>query len=379
MNWLALKMLFGDRAKFLGLIFGVTFATLLMSQQISIFIGIVARAGSQILDVRDADLWVMDNKTRFLDESRSLRDTDLQRVRGIAGVEWAVKMYKGEVGAVMENGNFRGVILEGIDDDTLVGAPAEMVAGSIGDLRQPDAVIVDTSGYTYMWPGEEVKLGRVFEINDHRAVLVGVCKTSAPFETLPVMFTRYSQASGFARLGRNLMTFILVKGHGDEPKERLAERISAETGLMALTKSQFFWKTIGYFLSSTGIPVNFGITIGLGFIVGVAIAGQTFYLFVIENLKYFGSLKAMGVNNRRIVRMILLQTSFVGVLGYSLGTGCCAIMFEVTSSIPHLAGIGMTWQVSLGVACSVVLIVLLSIALSVQRVLKLEPAIVFRG
>ena len=56
MNWIALKMLTGDRAKYLGLVFGVTFATLLMAQQLSIFVSIMKRTGSQILDVRDADI-----------------------------------------------------------------------------------------------------------------------------------------------------------------------------------------------------------------------------------------------------------------------------------------------------------------------------------
>src|ERR1700756_4286963 len=125
MNWLALKMLNGDPAKYLGLIFGVTFATLLMSQQLSIFVGIMARTGSQILDVRDADVWVMDNKVRYVDEVPGLPDTALERVRGVPGVEWAVKLYKGQVRARLHDGNFRTVILFGLDDASLVGAPQE--------------------------------------------------------------------------------------------------------------------------------------------------------------------------------------------------------------------------------------------------------------
>ena len=92
MNWIALKMLTGDRSKYLGLIFGVSFATVLMTQQISIFAGIMQRTASQILDVRDADIWVMDNKVRFIDEVPGLPSTDLDRVRGVPGVAWGVKL-----------------------------------------------------------------------------------------------------------------------------------------------------------------------------------------------------------------------------------------------------------------------------------------------
>ena len=379
MNWVAIKMLVGDRAKFLGLVFGVTFSTLLMSQQVSIFIGIVRRAGSQVLDVRDADIWVMDDKVRYVDEAPGLKPGDLQRVRGAPSVAWAVRFYKGQVQARLADGNFRNVVLMGLDDATLVGAPAEMIAGELEDLRNPFAVIVDKAGYEYMWPGEPIALGRVFEMNERRAVLVGVCKASAPFVTLPVLYTRFSEASLYVPRQRKLMNYILAKGADGADPRQVAADIERTTGLLALTQDGFFWKTIGYFLGSTGIPVNFGITIGLGFIVGAAVAGQTFYLFTLENLKQFGSIKAMGVTNRRIVGMILLQSGSVGLLGYGLGIGGTALFFEYTNQITHLAGIHMYWQAMLGVGVAVLAIIVIAALLSIRRVLVLEPAVVFRG
>src|SRR5262245_27109980 len=386
MNWIALKMLTGDRAKYLGLIFGVTFATLLMSQQLSIFVGIMKRTGSQILDVRDADIWVMDNKVRFIDEVPGMPDTELHRVRGVPGVKWAVRMYKGQVRARLADGNFRTVVLFGLDDATLVGAPQEMLAGQIGDLRRPDAVIVDKAGYEDLWPEEAdsiktegYQLGKVFEMNDHRCVLVGVCKASPPFTTLPVLYTAYSQTTWYVPRERNTMSFVLVKPEDGLDPHEVCRRIEEQTGRMALTRDEFFWKTIVYFLSSTGIPVNFGITIFLGFFVGVAIAGQTFYLFTVENLRQFGSLKAMGLSNVRIVGMILLQALVVGFIGYGFGMGLAAAFFVSTGHITHLAGLHIYWQVMAGVAGAVVVIVALSSLLSVRRVLVLEPAVVFRG
>jgi putative ABC transport system permease protein len=386
MSWIALKMLTGDRSKYLGLIFGVAFATLLMSQQVSIFVGIMRRTASQILDVRDADIWVMDNKVRYIDEVPGLPDTDLHRVRSVPGVAWAVRMYKGQVRARLADGNFRTVILFGLDDDTLVGAPAEMLAGRLADLNQPDAVVVDKAGYEYMWPqdAEQVptrgyQLGKVFEMNDHRAVLVGVCKASPPFTTLPVIYTRYSQTGGYVPRERDLMTFVLARPEAGQDVQEVCDRIQSQTGRMALTRQQFFWKTIFYFLASTGIPVNFGITIALGFIIGVAIAGQTFYLFTVENLRQFGSLKAMGLSNLRIVGMILLQAVVVGAVGYSLGIGMTAIFFESTANITPLAGLHLYGEVMALSAAAVLVIVVLASLLSIRRVLVLEPAVVFRG
>ena len=378
MNWVALKMLMGDRNKYFGLIFGVAFATLLMSQQVSIFMGIMRRTASQIIDVRDARIWVMDNKVRFIDEVPGLPDTDLYRVRGVEGVAWAARLYKGQVRARLEDGYFRNVVLFGLDDSSLVGAPQEMVRGSLADLDQPNAVIVDKNGYEYMWPGQPHQLGRVFELNDHRAMLVGICKVSSPFTTLPVLYTRYSQAQGFVPRERNLMSFVMAYPESGVADDEVCRRIQQQTGLKALTKDQFFWATIKYFIGSTGIPVNFGITIGLGFVVGAAVTGQTFYLFTIENLKQFGALKAMGVTNQRIVGMIVLQGLVVGTLGYGLGIGMTAAFFEATSNVTHLAGLFMTpWAVG-GVGVAVVTIITLTSLVSVRKVLVLEPAIVFR-
>jgi putative ABC transport system permease protein len=386
MNWIALKMLTGDRAKYLGLVFGVTFATLLMAQQMSIFVGIMKRTGSQILDVRDADIWVMDNKVRYIDEVPGMPDTELNRVRGVEGVKWAVRMYKGQVRARLADGNFRAVVLFGLDDATLVGAPQEMIAGKIGDLRRPDAVIVDKAGYEYLWPdevdsikSEGYKLGKVFEMNDHRCVLVGVCKASPPFTTLPVLYTAYSQTTWYVPRERDTMSFVLAKPDDNVDPQEVCRRIEEQTGRMALTRDQFFWKTIVYFLSSTGIPVNFGITIFLGFFVGVAIAGQTFYLFTVENLRQFGSLKAMGLSNGRIVGMILLQALVVGVIGYSLGVGLTSIYFMLTNQRTQLAGLSMMWEVMAGTGAAVLLIVVLASLVSIRKVLVLEPAVVFRG
>ena len=379
MSWIALKMLTGDRSKYLGLIFGVSFATLLMSQQISIFAGIMRRTGSQILDVRDAEIWVMDNKVRYIDEIPGLPERDLQRVRSVPGVDWAVKLYKGQVRARLSDGNFRNVVLLGLDDATLVGGPTEMLAGKLSDLRRPDAVIIDKAGYEYMWPGEPYRLGRAFEMNDRRAVLVGVCKASPPFTTLPIVYCRYNLAAGFVPRERTLMSFVLAKPQPGLEAKEVSRRIQQQTGLLALTRDEFFWKTIDYFLGSTGIPVNFGITIALGFIIGVAIAGQTFYLFTIENLKQFGALKAMGVSNPRIVGMIVLQALVVGLIGYSIGIGLTAGFFASTSHMTHLAGLHLSWQVMVGSGAAVVLIVLLASLISIRRVLVLEPALVFRG
>jgi putative ABC transport system permease protein len=385
MNWVALKMLMGDKSKYLGIVFGVSFAALLMAQQSSIFCGLMRNTTSQIRDIQGADLWVMDENVQFVDDTKPLSENALYRVRGVEGVKWAVRLYKGLGRARLEDGNFQQVILIGVDDATLVGAPAveqgKLLYGKLEDLRQPDAVIMDEFGWRYLWPNDPFTPGRTIEMNDKRAVVVGLCKCNPTFQTFPILYCTYSQAVKFVPQERKTLTFVLAKAADGVAPEELGGRINREVGgLKALTNDQFFWTTIEYYMKRTGIPINFGITVALGFFVGCAVAGQTFYLFTIENIKQFGALKAMGVSNLRLVGMIMLQALVVGVIGYGLGVGGAALfgyVFErvVTNAPPAFY---FSWQILTITAVAVTVIITLAALVSMKRVLFLEAGVVFR-
>jgi putative ABC transport system permease protein len=379
MNWVAWKMLVGDRGKYLATIFGVAFGTLLIAQQTSIFVGLMQRTANQIIDIRDAQIWVMDPKVQNADEIKPLSESDIFRVRGVPAVSWGVKLYKGQARARAEDGSFRQVMLMGLDDETLIGAPAEMLVGTLEDLRRPDAVIIDKAGFGYMWPGEPMEVGKTFEMNDRRATIVGICHASPPFQTFPIMFSRYSQAMNFVAPERQRMSFVLASPRPGVSVEEACRQISDQTGLRAMGRMEFVWQTVAYYMAVTGIPINFGITVLLGFVVGTAIAGQTFYLFVIENLRQFGALKAMGVTNRRLLAMVLLQAGVVGCIGFAVGMGLTVLFFEGTKNLPHMEGFYMPWQVMAGSAVAVALIVVAASYVSARKVLILEPAIVFRA
>src|SRR4051794_12678345 len=192
MSWIALKMLTGDRAKFFGIVLGLTFAALLIMQQGSIFCGLMRRTAGQVIDITGADLWVMDPNVRHIDDVKPMIEANLFRVRGVDGVLWAVPLYKGIGRAKLTTpGSGAGprlvieqVILLGLDDSSLVGAPQKLYVGAYERLREPDAVIVDRVGLRKLFPGEGGEqtadpaqlqrfLGREMEMNDHRAVIAG--------------------------------------------------------------------------------------------------------------------------------------------------------------------------------------------------------------
>lgn len=379
MHLIAIKMLVGDKAKYLGLIFGITFSTLLMSQQVSIFIGVLGRTASQITDVSEADIWVMSPEMRHIDEVKPLQSFSLYRVRGVEGVEWAVPLYKG-LGVIRPgNKQVQQIILMGVDNFSLIGQPPKMILGAWHDLKHPDALIIDKAGWEYIWPGEKFTLGRVVELNDKRAKIVGICEATPPFMTFPIVYTKYSNAMNYLPQGRETMSFIIAKAKEGYNSSTVARNISQQTKLQALTSNSFKWRSIKHYLTKTGIPINFGITVTLGFIVGATIAAQTFYIFIIENIKQFGALKAIGVDNQQIIFMVVLQALIVGFIGFSIGIGLAALFFESTANLNAMRGFALYPEVVTGTALTILIIMAIAALISLRKVLTVDPAIVFRG
>ncbi len=374
---IALKMLTRNRGKYLAIIAGVSFASLLIAVQCSIFCGLMRLTTSQIRDVRDAQIWVMDPNIKFIADFRPLSSGAMHQVRGVEGVEWAVPFYKWISRARLDDGAVQDVILLGFDDATLVGAPRQMQQGDITDLRRPDAVIIDEVGFQILWPGEPVRAGKVFELNEKRAEVVGICRASKTFRTLPIIYTRYSQATSYVPPERKLTSYVLANAKPDESVDEVCRRIEAQTGLLALTKQGFTWKTMLFYVNETGIVANFAITVMLGALIGCAVTAHSFYLFTLNNLPQFGTLKAMGVRNTRILYMILAQGALAGAVGFGFGVGLAVFLCEAINRKSQLISY-VPWQVLAGTALAVFSMVAAASLVSAQRVLRMDPALSFR-
>ncbi len=379
---LSLKILIGDKAKFIGIILGLSFASFIIVQQAAIFVGLMARTFGFITDTSQPDIWVMDEKVQFIEDIKPLRDTQLYLVRGVEGVEWAVPFYKGLLKTRLKSGNFQICNVIGIDEASLIGGPPVMLEGNVVDLRKTDGIIVNKVGAEGKLSsngknGIPLQVGETVEINDRRAQVVGICKSTRTFQSQPVIYTTYARAISFAPYERKLLSFILVKAKPDLSPQKLCERIQSLPGLTAYTSSQFKRLTIEYYMKNTGIPLNFGIAVILGFIIGMAISGQTFYNFILDNLRYLGTFKAMGANNRLLTKMVLLQAVWVGFIGWGLGIGAAAL-FGFLSRNSDLSFLLM-WQLYVISGITMFTITGFSAWIGLYKVYRLDPAIVFKG
>lgn len=374
---LALKMLYGDRAKFVMLLGGLTFCALLMTQQTAVFLGLMRWTTATLRNIQ-VPIWVCDAKVEQVNEVVALRDIEVDRVRSVPGVEWAVPLYWGIQQARLNDGSFQAIQLTGLDTATLVGRPAKMTAGKIEDLRLPNAVVIDQVAVKkFKKKGIDVHVGSVFEINDKEARVVGICYSDQSFLGQPYVFTTYDRALEYAPPQRKLLSFILVQPKPGVAVNEVIERIRQVPGLNAFASDDFNSRTIDWYIKNTGIPISFGTVVILGIVVGVAIAGQTFYLFVHENLRFMAALKAMGARTGLLARMVFLQAFAVGFTGYGIGVGLAAL-FGFSTIKAGQPPFFLPWQVLVFTGGVIVFICCLSALIGLVKIIRAEPAVVFK-
>ena len=377
MLWIAIRMLTGDKTKFYGLLFGIAFSTLLITQQLTIFVNLVERGASGVYNNASGDVYVMDPVSRTTDVIYPMPATALDRVRSVRGVQWAVPQLRANAAVRTRQGDLEQVAIIGIDDASLIGLPKNLLIGTSADLEQPDAVIVDDVGAQRMFPDLD-PIGERLELNDQRAVIRGMADTIPSFTSTAVLYTTYSRALQFVPGTRNRMSLVIVGAADSVAPEVLAARITAHTGLRARTRDEFAQDGVDFIMENTGIPFNFGITVVLGFIVGVAIVGLTFSLFIRDNIKQFGALKAIGVTNAKIRRMVGVQAAMVGLIGYGLGVMGTVLFIKAFAENPTFKGFYVPWQIPLASLLAMILILVFTGWIALRNVLKTEPAAVFR-
>lgn len=372
---IAYKLLVNDRAKFMALLIGITFAVFLMIEMTSLFAGVLNRSSATVINV-GASMWVMDPAVQTVANTIPLPDYIVDEVRSIPGVKYAVPLYSGVALLKLRDGTYQAATVMGLDDTSLFGRP-ELLEGNIQDIFAENAFIaVKDSEFRKL---ENPKLGTEFELNDNRGVIVGIAHVaSSGLFGIPTLYTTYSRALQYIPNTRFTISYLLV-----EPKtatdEQVIKRQVAAAGYLALTKEDFIKKISDFYIYQTGMGTNLLIMTLISFIIGLSISGQTFYTFVLENIDKFGALKAIGAKGHELILMILFQASFVALTGYGIGIGLCSLSIWLARQyLPDYAAI-ITFP-NLGVAFVMVVIIAgLSSYVGVRKVLTIEPFDIFRG
>jgi putative ABC transport system permease protein len=371
---LARRNLFHDRVRLAVTLTGIVFAVVLITVQLGLFVGF-ATTTSNISDHSKADLWVAARGLRNFDQAAPFSERKLYQILSVPGVAWAEKYIVQFNGWKRPDGGQEGVGIVGFNPDTGVGGPWNLTAGCVEDLKAADTVIIDE---IYREKLGVRQLGQVVEINGHRARVTGFTRDIRSFTTNPRVFTSFKNAQNYARLKEDQTTFVLVGAEPGRDLQALKKEILGRVEDVEIyTTAEFSRKTQKYWLFSTGAGVGILIAALMGLVVGVVVVAQTIYATTIDHLREYGTLKAMGASNLYIYRVIIKQAAISAAIGYTLGMAVSLAVVNLSRN--GGAAIKLPWEMA---ALMLVLTFLMCIGaslVSINKVTRIDPAMVFKG
>jgi putative ABC transport system permease protein len=371
---LAWRNLFHDRVRLVVTLVGIVFSVVLTSIQMGLFLGFV-RATSDLIDRSGADLWVASSGVVNLENGIPFSERKFYQAQGIAGVADVRRLTINFATWKKPSGSDESILLIGVEVEGGMGTPWNLVEGRIEDLHQPDAVIVDE---LYKSKLGVTGIGQTVEIMGRRARVVGFTRGIRTFTTSPAVFTTLDRARRYFGLPADQAIFLLVRlSNGADievVRQALKERL---TFVEVLRTTEFARRQAFYWMFETGAGVSVLIAALLGLIVGVVVVAQTIYASTMDHLREYGTLKAMGASNGYLYGVIIRQSVISAVIGYSIGIAI-SLAVATTSQKTTTAIILPGWI--LGTLFLVTLLMcMLASVVSINKVTRLDPAMVFKG
>lgn len=369
---LGVRMMFHDRLKMAGTLFGVIFAVVLVDQQAGVFLGLMSK-NTMFVDNAGADVWIVPAMTETLQPGKPIGISSLYQARTTPGVAWADPLLFGEATVSLPGGGSETVSLAGTKGPAWHGGPWNLVAGTADVLREPEMMIFEDSQRDQLGG---LNLGSVREVNGHRAVVGGFTWGLLPFAP-SYAFADYDYARTLMKMPSDQTSFILVGAQPGVSPEALRDAIRAKVPEQrVLTTRDFHGKIVRYLLALTGMGFTSGISMVVGLVVGFVIVSLSMFSAVADNIREFGTLKAIGSTNTDLAMLLLVQTTIYATLGSIVGLGLVSQMAAGMRS-PKLA-MALPWPFYAGTAALMVVLCAVASLLPLLRLRKVEPAMVFR-
>ena len=366
------RMMFHDKLKLAGTLFGVIFAVVLTNQQVGVFLGLLSK-NTMFIDNAGADLWIVPRSTETLQAGKPVEMATLYEARTTPGVAWAEPLLYGGATVSLPGGGSEPVTLVGTKAPCFRGGPWNMVAGSVDALRQPDTMIFEDSERDKLGG---LNLGSVREVSHHRVVVGGFTWGLLPFGP-SYAFADFDTARLLMNTPNDEASFVLIGVAKGADRAAVARAVQARVpSAEVLSTADFRSKVLRYLLVSTGIGATTGTSSIIGLFVGLVIVSLSMFSSVVDNIREFGTLKAIGCRNRDLALLLLVQSTIYAGLGSIIGLFQISMIGEGMRS-PKLALV-LPWQAYAGTPLLMFFLCGLASLLALGRIRKLEPAMVFR-
>lgn len=373
---LAIKNLFHEKVRLAVTLTGIVFSIILTAVQLGIFLGFI-EASTGLIGNTKADLWVVSTGVTHVEQGVAFSESKFYQVLATEGVAEARKHIVTLNGTVRKpDGSSEGLTLVGFDLNSDLGAPWNIVRGSVKDLERPDSILVDE-----LYARDKLgvtEIGQVIEINQRRARVVGFTRGIRIFTSQPAVFTSFKNAQTFLGLPEDETFYILVKAAAGtdvaELKRRISERLTA---VDVETKDELVYRQGMYWVIGTGAGITVLVAAGLAIIVGVVIVAQTIYSATVDHIREYGTLKAMGATNGYLYRIIITQAVVSGLISFVIGIVVSLVISHVSMS----GTLAIIVNFPLGVALFLLTMAMccLSSVVAIRKATTIDPAMVFKG
>lgn len=371
---IARKNLFHDKIRFVVAQAGITLAVVLITIQIGVYLAFLANT-SVLIDHTEADIWVTARGLENFDFGRPFGEKKLYEVREVPGVLWADKYMLAFGYWKTPTGSQETVQMVGFNPETLVGAPWDIVRGNPQDVKYFNSVFYDQAETNRLG---DLPIGAETEINNRRVRVVGITRGARSFIQSPYIFTSFKNVLNLSFINKGNTVYVLAKvapGYSvQEVKQRLVENLK---DVDVYTTDEFSKKTRRYWTVNTGMGTALLAVALLGLVIGTVIVGNTIYTATTEHLKEFGTFKAMGASNWNLYKIIIEQALVNSVVGY--GMGMFVSYWVVQAMRKGNLQVLLPWPVLVGVYVVTALMCLGSSVLSIYKVTKIDPALVFKS
>ncbi|QDL09074.1 ABC transporter permease [Brasilonema octagenarum UFV-E1] len=392
---IARKNLLEDIPRFLVAQAGILFAVSLVTIQTGLQYGF-ARSSSQLIDQSRADIWVSSKNMQHLGLTLPIpyeRVTKASKVKGVAKAE----------AVIIDGGLWHELATDKINSITLVGADPQgmlfdrsnIVEGRFNDFKQSFRFMIDKTNLNSI---DLKRLGEVGEINNIPAKLVGFTQGTQSIVFGTLMFTSLETANTYRNYGtqttaspnnvgssakkpvsKDQISFVLVKAKRGQSIAKLKRDLEqALPDTRAYTRQEMSKITQDFWQVRSGIGFILGLGAVVGVVVGAVVVSQILYASVTDHIKEFGTLKAMGASDWFIYNVIIEQAIWMAILGYLPGIALCVGVAAWTSTTQGIV-ILITPVSALVVFGITVLMCVGSAVFAIQKVTRVDPAIVFKG
>ena len=370
---LGVSMLWHDKLKLAGTLVGVAFAVLMSNFQTALFLGLLLR-NTMYVDRVEGDIWITPKNTQILEGNDGTIPKNVVSVaRSVKGVAWSAPILMGSAGVKLPNGGQKSVRLVGTELPAARGGPFHIVAGKTSDLSLPDAMFFEDSRRE-LFGG--LNLGSVREVRGHRVQVVGFTSGLVPFGPA-YAFSSYDTVREILGTPNDETNYVLVGLAAGADLDDVVRRLQKTfPGQLAMARADLRWRTVLYILNESGIGQSIGMGVVMALLCGFAIVSLTMFSAVVDHVREFGTLKAIGATNVDLAKLLLAQAVTCALGGAAIGL---AVVAQLVNAIrgPELPMALPSWLMGGTVVGMVVICVSASI-MALLRVRAIEPAMVFR-